>query len=146
LFTVTGSRKQPGAAARRRVAWQAVVALSAIVLLFGDVFRAVHLLTARHSVCAEHGELVHRDEPARAGESATLGSHSRALGSTPAAQHHQHCRIFAMSRAPGTAAWAREAPVVEVAFVVVEARPRSGLLRGVSPPVLAYAPKHGPPA
>jgi hypothetical protein len=144
---VTGSTRPLRAQGRRQLAWQAVAALFTVVLLFGHVFHAVHLLTARHAVCPEHGELVHRDGPARDGGSATPGGRRAAVeGTAPAAHHHDHCGVFTMSRVPGTTTWDREVSVGAAAFGAIALAPGCGLLRGAGLCVLAYAPKQGPPA
>jgi hypothetical protein len=140
-----------------------LIAWLALVLLMGagHVLPALHFLFVAHHLCAEHGELVDAVSDARsldhagraprekAGSSAAADAeqaHSAAICRSGAASHsHEHCEVFAATRAaPALApvpAPAQLLPALELAPSQGEARQAH-----VDIALLHYAPKLAPPA
>lgn len=119
----------------------AILCLAALV--FGDVSRGVHLLTARHVLCAVHGDLMEagsEGEPERP----SVGGTSAALPAEPELDHHEHCTLAATP----TRTFASVVSTALVATTIAE----ESIVVAVELPgayasdVLAYAPKQGPPA
>lgn len=120
-----------------------VAGLCLAVLLFADVLRDVHLLSAAHVVCVAHGELIDASETA---ESATREpTSSLTLPSGAVAHDHEHCSLAGAPTRP------HAARSIEVTLISVSP-PRVTVITSVPDAqpaavrVLAYAPKQGPPA
>ena len=119
--------------------------LCVLVLVLGDLIRAVHLLTVRHVVCAEHGELIEVGEhgifpPVSRGdrEVGVIGSRGASV------EHHEHCSAAAApSRPLATSS-------VQAMFGVLEkpteaVGPRFTTASPHTRAALEFAPKQGPP-
>lgn len=120
-----------------------LAAFCVAALVFGDLTRAVHLLTARHVVCLAHGELIEAPGAARSftdsRESGGGVTHSDA-----AVERHEHCSVAAAPSRPLTAS------AIHANVLIVES-PAPTVVPWPARPafhtrtVLAFAPKQGPP-
>jgi hypothetical protein len=143
---------------RSLIAWVALVLLVGV----GHVVPALHFLFVAHHLCAEHGELV--DAVAYAGGAESSGAaqerassseraadgekaaSSAAICVSGAAPHsHEHCDVFAATRAAVTLA---PAPAPAQLLPAGELSPAEGDAREahVDIALLHYAPKLAPPA
>ena len=151
LSTLRPSTLQPS---RSLVAWLALVLLIGV----GHVVPALHFLFVAHHLCAEHGELVDAAEPPRESAGAAeraasaekagdlSAANSAAVRVSGAAGHsHEHCGVFAATRAAAAVAavpaGARVLPALERAALGGEARDAH-----LDIALLHYAPKLAPPA
>lgn len=112
------------------------------VLLFADLLRDVHLLSAAHVVCVAHGELIDASEAA---QSATSEPTSVTLPSGAVAHDHEHCSLA------GTPTRTHADRALEVSLVSVSPSGVSVIApipdaQPMTVRALAYAPKQGPPA
>jgi hypothetical protein len=131
---------------RSWIAWVALVLLVGV----GHVVPALHFLFVAHHLCAEHGELVDATSEAARAENAQgarekAGSSQAVCRSGAAGHSHEHCEVFAATRAaPALApvpAPAQLLPALELAPSQGEARQAH-----VDIALLHYAPKLAPPA
>jgi hypothetical protein len=128
---------------RSWIAWVALVLLVGV----GHVVPALHFLFVAHHLCAEHGELVDATSEAARAESARekAGSSEAVCVSGAAGHSHEHCEVFAATRAAAALAPApapaQLLPAVELAPSQREAREAH-----VDIALLHYAPKLAPPA
>ena len=151
LFRVT-QLAQPPARSRSLTAWLALGLLIGV----GHVVPALHFLFVAHHLCAEHGELVDaadsvatdsvatRDQAAKGAAIAVSDAGAR-ISSGAGAHSHEHCEVFAVTRAAPALA-----PVPSLAQLLpaVELSPSEGKAREahVDIDLLHYAPKLAPPA
>ncbi|HEY2405052.1 MAG TPA: hypothetical protein VGI10_03570 [Polyangiaceae bacterium] len=122
--------------------WPQIVAVCAVLLLLGDVWSALHLLTVQHVRCPYDGALVHADELGSVGEAPA----ERPESSQPAAavvHHHRSCAAFtAVHRVAFLAASAPHGEFCALSCTVLRALSAQAFER---PPALTYAPKQSPP-
>lgn len=156
LFRVTQPAQSP-ARSRSLIAWLALGLLIGV----GHVVPALHFLFVAHHLCAEHGELVDaadsvatdsvatesvatRDQAAKGAAVAVSDAGAR-ISSGAGAHSHEHCEVFAVTRAAPALA-----PVPSLAQLLpaVELSPSEGKAREahVDIDLLHYAPKLAPPA
>jgi hypothetical protein len=124
----------------------------ALVLLIGvgHVVPALHFLFVAHHLCAEHGELVDAVASAAGAESAEsprekAGASAAVCASSAAAHSHEHCGVFAATRAAPALA---PAPAADRLPPAVRLPPSQGEARDahIDIALLHYAPKLAPPA
>jgi hypothetical protein len=134
------------------IAWVALVLLIGV----GHVVPAFHFLFVAHHLCAEHGELVDAagegaETPReKAGSSEHAANGEKAAGpaavcvSGAAAHSHEHCGMFAATRAAPALA---PAPAPAQFLHPLELPPSQGTAREahVDIALLHYAPKLAPP-
>ena len=128
----------------QRLLVRLLAGLCVLGLVLGDLTRAVHLLTAHHVVCAAHGELIEAAERAEAPHVSQESGSGVVSSGDVFVEHHEHCSAAAAPSRP----LATES--MDVGFVVVDIP--AGAVAYVpagssvhARPVLAFAPKQGPP-
>ena len=121
-----------------------VAAVCVLGLTAGDLFRGIHLLSARHVVCVEHGELVHLGDLAREETPSPASGHPEALPGGPNAHHHDHCELAAARPSTPCTVVLSSALVTHMPFAG-EVLSLPALPPGHRASVLTYAPKQSPP-
>lgn len=125
--------------------WQLLGGAIAVLVLFGGVFRTIHLATVRHVSCPFDGALVHADDLPRyvQEELAAQKRHAVPVSAIPP-HHHDDCGSLAVSLrhfvGASKPAAVRQARDVRGALVLGVGE--SGFERSV----LSYAPRLPPPA
>lgn len=132
------------ASPHRRAFAGLLAGLCAVALLFGDVIRGIHLLTAHHVVCLAHGELMEAAEMPHQ-VAARSDDRAQAIPAHPAVEAHEHCSIaVAPFRSHATRIAQAIVSGIDTAFSSVISCPERPSRHGVE--ALSYAPKQGPPA
>lgn len=114
------------------------------VLLFADLLRDVHLLTATHVVCVAHGELIDATETTETSGATREPTSAVKLPSGAVAHAHEHCSL-AGAPVRNHAALGSEVTRVSASpprITLIASLPET---QPVTVRVLAYAPKQGPP-